>query len=850
MLVGSFHTSFGESAMPRHALVRPLPLLALLLAFGAPAARAAAPDNNIEWAGVSHVSTTDRRPLCPIGGESFQVRFQTWRNDITSASVHVVTGASTSDVPAAKVGVRGPYDVWAATVPATASNTESYWIALTDGSLTDYLSVTGLSHTTPADGGWPLDFLTLAHAPVGATPASGGGAVFKVWAPTVSATTYVRGDFNGWGTTNPMSRIGEYYIARVAAGVADRANYKYWFSTQPNNSGYMPDPRARGLNSGSNYNSIVENPFRFAWTDTSYVYPALDSLVIYQLHVGTFCGLNDPYGAASQPSTYRDVAARVGHLKELGVNAVMLNPVTEFPTDWSAGYNPITQWSPEWKYGTPDDFKYLVNVLHANGIAVVLDIVWNHFSPTDNFLWNYDGTQQWFETPDVQTSWGSQAAFGKTAVADYFANSAQYWFEEYHLDGFRMDATSAMTAGIHSTSGWQLMQRLNNEKANRNADRFTIAEQLPSYASYTQPTTSGGAGFDAQYQMLFRDNVRAAVITAASGDPSMNDVRSALVGSGTWISGTRAVNYVQLHDEAWPSSGGQRLVKTIDTTAPYDDAYAQGRTKLAEGLVLTSQGIPAMLMGDEWLESVDFGAAVATRIDWSKKITYAPIFHFYQKLVGLRTHLSALRASSATYVSHVNEAGNVIAFRRMDGAGNPVMVVANFSNSDYTNYRFGVPSSGGWTELVNSQDPQYGGSGPVNAGTLNTDPIAYDGFVQSLAVSLPKMTFAVLAPLSYVDVPAPARSGMLELSAPSPNPARGPVRLSFTLPAGTTGSLVLHDVGGRAIRTLAAGAFAPGLHAVTWDGTDGAGRAVAPGLYFARLATGLGARVQRVVVLD
>jgi len=449
-----------------------------------------------------------------------------------------------------------------------------------------------MSHTTPVDGGFALDFTTYVHAPAGSTPVTGGGAVFKVWAPSVTYAN-VKGDWNSWAG-NLMTKVGEYFTARISGAVADRANYKYYFASP---GGYATDPRARQLNSSNNYNSYVENPFRYTWGDSGYTFPSLDSLVIYQLHIGTFCGLNDPYGTAPQPSGYRDVAGRVGHLKDLGVNAVMINPINEFPGDWSAGYNPISAFSLESKYGTPDDFKYLVDVLHQSHIAVIMDIVWNHMSPTDNFLWNYDGTQEYFETPDVQTSWGSQCAFGKQGVADYYANSAQAWFDEYHLDGFRMDATSAMTTGIHSTSGWQLMQRLNSEKANRWADRFTIAEQLPSNSAYTTPVSSNGAGFDAQYQMLWRDNIRGAMFAAGTGDPSMNDVRSALVGSGSYVSGTHAVNYVELHDEAWPASGGQRMVKTIDTTAPYDDIYAQGRTKLAEGLTLTSQGIPAMLMG-------------------------------------------------------------------------------------------------------------------------------------------------------------------------------------------------------------------------------------------------------------
>ena len=831
----------------RFRIVRGL-ALATLLVLPAARARAAAPDNNVEWAGVSHLAGMDRRPLCPINGETFQVRFQSWHNDLTGGGVHVVAGATTTDAPASLIGRRGPYDIWAAQVPATAALTETYYLTLTDGSVTDYLSPSGLSHSVPADA-WSLDFVTVSHAPPGATETSNGGGVFKVWAPNAGVSSaQVRGAFNGWLGTS-MTKVGEYWIAR-SNSVADRSEYKFYFPTQPNNSHYCPDPYARGLNAAASYNASIENPFGFTWGDSAFQTPAADSLVIYQLHVGTFCGYNDPVGGTAFPSRYRDVAARVGHLVELGVNAVMLNPITEFPTSNSAGYNPITAWSPEWGLGTPDDFKYLVNTLHANGIAVLLDIVWNHMSPTDNFLWNYDGFQEWFETPDQSTPWGSQAAFGKPAVADYYANSAHYWFGEYHVDGFRMDATSYMNPGVHSASGWALMQRLNNEKANRWADKITIAEQLPNNTAISTPTASGGAGFDAQYQMLWRDNIRGAIFAAAAGDPSMNNVRSALVGSGTWISGTHAVNYVQLHDEAWPSSGGQRMVKTIDTSAPHDDIYAQGRSKLAEGLTILSQGIPAMLMGDEFLESTDFGAESVNRIDWSKKTTYAPVFHYYQRLFYLRRAFAALRASAALYVSHVNEAGNVIAYRRLDGAGNPMLIVANFSNTDYAGYRVGIPTAGNWVELLNSQDPQYNGSGPVNAGLLPTDAIAYDVFSQSLAIAVPKMSLIVLAPAGYTvaGTPPVTPPAMLRLSAPWPNPSPGATHLAFELPRATRGELAVYDLAGRVTATLASGDLAAGAHSVRWSGEGTDGRPAAPGLYFVRLRTGFGNATVRLAI--
>lgn len=831
-----------------HPSLRTL-LAALLLAglAGLQPASAAAPDGNVEWAGISHLPWQDRRPLCPVNGETFQVRFQTWRDDLTSASVHVVAGATTTDVPASRIGTRGPYDIWAAMVPATASTTESYWIELTDGPVTDYLSVNGLTSGPPADGGFVLDFVTHSHAPVGATLVNGGAAVFKVWAPTV-AQAYVRGTFNGWGTT-ALTKVGEYFVGKVN-NVLDRHEYKFWFPTRTADGGYAPDPRARGMNAPGNYNGYVENPFRFTWTDSAYTVPDPEAMVVYQLHVGSFAGLNDPYGAAPNPSRYSDVAARVAHLKSLGVNAVQLNPVTEFPGDYSAGYNPITQWSPEWKYGTPDQFKAMVNTLHQNGIAVLLDIVWNHFSPTDNFLWNYDGTQQWFETPDVQTPWGSQAAFGTAAVADYFANSAHHWLGEYRLDGFRMDATAYMNPGVHAASGWALMQRLNSEMSGRWADKIAIAEQLPNNDWITMPVASGGAGFDAQYHMAFRDNVRSAVFAAAAGDPNMSAVRGALLGSGAWVSGPRALNYVQLHDEAWPSSGGQRMVKTIDPVAPHDDAFARGRMLIANGLVLTAAGIPAMLMGDEWLESNDFNPDGSGRIDWGKKTTYAGVFAFHQKLVGLRRSLAPLRASSGTHVFHLNEGGNVIAFRRTDGSGNPVVVIANFSNNDYASYRIGVPWAGAWTELVNSQDPQYGGSGPANPGVLASSATPYDGFNQSLLLALPKMTFAVLAPLAYVSVEdGPRPAGALALAAPWPNPARGGAAVRFTLPAAGDATLAVHDVTGRTVRVLARGPHEAGPHLARWDGRDEDGRAAPAGLYFLRLAANGESRTARLALL-
>lgn len=825
--------------MPRTRALSGLLIAACSLVLAAPS-HAAGPDGDVEWNGVSHIGRLDRRPLCPVDGESFAVRFQAYRGDLTAARVRAVQAGVPVTVEASVVGARGLYDVWSANLPATSATAlVSYDIELQDGADLDYLSVNGVSDGPPVDGGYVVDFATLSHAPLGATRVSGGGAVFRVWAPTRS-TAHVRGDFNGWSLATPMTKQGETFVAR-ASGVADRSQYKYFF----NNAVWNFDARGRSINASSDRNTHVEDPLRYAWTSDAFVTPDAESLVVYQLHVGTFSGRNDPLGGVAHPSGYRAVGDRAAQLQQLGINCVQLCPVQEFPGDLSAGYNPITQWAPEWKYGSPDDLKYMIDRLHAHGIAVTLDIVWNHFTTNDNWMWNYDGSQQYFDSPAIDTPWGAQADFDRAEVRDYFVHSALMWLEEYRLDGFRMDATAYMDIGAQAAAGWSLMQRMNDEIDRRRGEAYVIAEQLPNDAAISSATAGGGAGFDGQYHMQFRDALRGAILAAGLGDPSMNAVRSALLGSGTSISGRRALNYFQLHDEAWPSSGGQRLVRTIDTTAPHDDAFARGRMKLATGLLFTAPGVPAMLQGDEWLEDADFGVDAGNRIDWSKRTTYAGIYAYHQAMIALRRTLSPLRASSSVYVSRVDEAANWLAFRRFDGSGNSVMVIASFANSPLT-VRVGLPVAGAWSERVNSQDPAYMGGGPVNSGVLLADPIAADGFNQSVELQLPAMGLLVLSPAGALDAPPRDGGSALALSAPSPNPAAGVVTLRYLLPAAGEARLTLHDLAGREVVALAAGPHAAGAHVVRWDGRDAHGRAVAPGVYLARLVTRDGERHARI----
>ncbi len=713
--------------MRSHALFTTL-ALSLTLAQGV--CLAADADNNVEWGGVSHLVWQDLRPLVPMRSDTFAVRVQAYRGDLTGASViQNVDGSQTSHA-ASVVGQIGPYDIWQADLPGTPEDTLSYRVVLTDGSDTDYLSPAGMSDADPG-AGFALDFVTLDHAPVGSTPVA-GGTVFKVWSPT-RTTCHVRGEFNGWSTDNPLTKVGEHFIGFVPGASAGQM-YKYFF----NNSVWNTDPRASRLVQTDNQNAVICDPLAYDWQNDAFIPPPLDELVIYQLHVGTFAGRNDPFGPAANPSGYQDVGERAAHLAELGVNAVMINPINEFPGDFSGGYNPTSLFAWDWKLGTPDELKYMVDQLHGAGIAVLLDVVWNHISPSDNFLWNYDGTQLYFDSPAQDTPWGAQPDYDRDGVFQYLLDSTHHVMGEFRFDGYRHDAVMAMTDSGWTgqwPSGQALMNAMNEAIANRYSDAHTIAEIY-----IDNPWVHTGLQFDTQYHNSFKNSIRDAVFGASGGSPNVSGVAAAIDGTGG-VSGSQVLNYFELHDDAWPLNGNDRAVAEIDTSPPHDDAFARGRTTLAHAVTLLAKGVPAILQGTEWLEDDGWEES---KIDWSHKTTYSGIFDYFRAIIALRTSEPALFADANTWVYHTNDAADVVAFERWIDGGKSFVAIFNLSNIDRNAYRIGMPRTGTWGVAINNQWAEFGGPGAGPSGTLVPEAIASGPHAQSVAIDLPARGFLLL----------------------------------------------------------------------------------------------------------
>src|SRR5690606_29782352 len=250
-----------------------------------------------------------------------------------------------------------------------------------------------------------------------------------------------------------------------------------------------------------------------------------NELVIYELHTGTF---HDGDADGSAPGTFHDAIAKLDHLKKLGINCIEVMPSAEFAGDYSWGYNPAHPFAVEQAYGGPDALKEFVKQAHRAGIAVVMDVVYNHFGPSDLDLWRFDGWGEgdkggiYFYNDDRSTTpWGdTRPDYGREEVRAFIHDNVRYWLEECNLDGLRWDATAYIRNRLGNDSdpvndiedGWRLMQRINRDTDERQPWKIHIAEDLRANSWITRPADEGGAGFDAQWDGEFVHPVRRALI--------------------------------------------------------------------------------------------------------------------------------------------------------------------------------------------------------------------------------------------------------------------------------------------------------------------------------------------------
>jgi len=583
----------------------------------------------------------------------------------------------------------------------------------------------------------------VARPGMGAIPHDAGVA-FRVWAPHAEGVSVV-GSFNTWEAgKHPLTREnpeGYWYTDVPVAKIGDE--YRYALKTPWGDLSRI-DPYAREVTSSVG-NSVVHDP-NFDWGEEFHRTQSWNEWVIYELHVGTF---NDEKPDEHHPAQFDSIIRRFDHLKKLGINCIQVMPVAEFAGDRSWGYNPADIFAVESAYGGPKKFKEFVRAAHQNGFAVILDVVYNHFGPSDLDLWRFDGWSEndgggiyFYQDWRKETPWGAtRPDYGRPEVRQFIRDNAMMWVEDYHIDGLRMDMTlyirSVRADGEPNLpEGWTLLQWINGEIREKHPNTLTIAEDLQHNDWLTKSVGEGGAGYGSQWDDQFVHPIREAVLTAEDEHRSMEAVANAITHRYNGDAFQRVI-FSESHDEV--ANGKARVVHEI---APGDPKnwFAQKRSTLAAALVFTSPGVPMLFQGQEFLEGEWFRDTVP--VDWHKQEEFRGIVRLYRDLITLRLNKGGkTRGLMGPHVQliRVDDANNMIAFRRWleGGPGDDVVVVANFHRDRRDNFVIGFPAAGTWKLLLNSDWTGYSSVfGSYPSGDVTADSGNYDGLPAHASVNI------------------------------------------------------------------------------------------------------------------
>ena len=558
----------------------------------------------------------------------------------------------------------------------------------------------------------------IKNQSLGAIPNS-KGVTFRVWAPHAKKV-FVIGTFNDWNkTSTPLFNAKNGYWSRDVPKAKAGDEYRFIIHT-PIDWNIPPlsriDPYARKV-TNSKGNGVIYDTKAFNWDGGKFKMAPGNKLVIYEMHIGTFnVKIN------GQPGTFDSAIEKFSYLKELGINAVEVMPVAEFSGNFSWGYDPSHPFAVESLYGGPDAFKRFVKSAHEHGIAVVVDVVYNHFGPSDLDLWQFDGWSEngkggiyFYNDRRSHSPWGeTRPDYGRGEVRQYIHDNALMWLEEYHADGLRWDMIvfiKTIDGNIENPAndipeGWSLMQWINVEIQQQYPGKIIIAEGMHKNPWVTKDVGAGGAGFNAQWDADFVHHIRQSVIACDDRSRDLGEVSKAIEHRYDQDAFKRII-YTESHDAI--ANGRARLPEDI-WPGNADSWFSKKRSTLAGALVLTSPGIPMIFEGQELLEDRWFQDKVP--IDWSRVEKEHGILEMYQDMITLRRNLSSVTrglSGQNIHLYHFDDGGKIIAFHRWDKQGptDSVVIVVNMMNQNLDDYAIGFPRFGLWKTRFNSDSNRY-----------------------------------------------------------------------------------------------------------------------------------------------
>jgi len=609
-----------------------------------------------------------------------------------------------------------------------------------------------------------------AADPLGATLHNDGTTTFRVWAPFVDA---VGVKINGGavipltkepGHTDPADTTWTGTVSGTEAG----DKYRYAI-TRGAVTREFNDPRAQQLtgfdlpdgyglpgNDDKPQSVIVDTSFNMP----AFTVPTFNTMVIYELHIGTF------------NRTFAGAVAKLDYLKNLGINVVEVLPITQnplfsdhTPADHDWGYDPVQLFAVKSKYGTPQEFKEFVKQCHQRQIAVIVDVVYNHL--VDNNLLKAFGGFTTAEIPGgiflyggarANTGFGPRPDYGRPQVRQYINDNALMLLRDYGVDGLRFDDTiDIRTFGPERTAnneGAQLLREINSSYRNtdpKQPSKITIAEDLQSSGDVTLQTGPVGLEFNSQWDDTMVNTLRDVVTKINDSDRDLGAVKDALEKKMASDVFTRVV-YTENHDQVGHPPGQNRFPTLIDTNN-HASIFAKKRSTLAAAIMLTSPGIPMIFQGQEMLETRPFGFNTPTNVDFSRAedANIKGIVQMYRDLIGLRRNLMQKTrglTGQNLNVFHLDNGNKTLAYHRWEngGAGDDVVVVANFSNVPLPNLNIGFPRGGVWHVRFNSganiYDPSF-----INGDSFDTtaNPGGKDGLNFNASVGVGAYSVVILS---------------------------------------------------------------------------------------------------------
>ncbi len=594
------------------------------------------------------------------------------------------------------------------------------------------------------------------------------GFQFAVWAPNAKRVS-ITGDFNDWQTKrHPMtcrkdnSGIWEGFVEGAKAG----DSYKFHIEGANGFVAEKADPFAvcteAPPRSASRLWTLDYEWNDHAWMSKRHAVNALDAPIsVYEVHLGSWRRVPEEN---NRSLTYREMAPLLtAYVKEMGFTHVELLPITEHPFYGSWGYQTTGYFAPTARYGTPQDFMFLIDTLHQADIAVILDWVPSHFPADGHSLANFDGTCIYEHADPRQgfhPDWASSIFnFGRNEVRGFLMSSALFWLDKYHIDGLRVDAVASMLYLDYGRKEGEWIPNIHGGRENLEAVSFlrdfneavyrdypdvqTFAEESTAWPMVSRPTYVGGLGFGMKWNMGWMHDI----LKYFQQDPIARKYHHAQLTFSLWYAFTENFILPLSHDEVVHGKG------TLVGKMPGDEWQQFANLRLLFGLMWAHPGKKLLFMGGEFGQKREWQHEESLAWD----VLQYPMHDGMRQWVGELNHLyrseAALHARDFSsegfcWVDASNGEESVITFLRHGRTPDDVVLVAcNFTPVPRYNYTVGVPHGGAWKEIANSDARSYGGSGMGNLGQVEASPVAAHGNYHSLNLTLPPLAMLMFKPM-------------------------------------------------------------------------------------------------------